>query len=325
MSRAERVERVGKEHKQLSVRQQCELLELNRSTMYYEPVGPSQDTLDLLRCIDRIFTDTPFFGARRIREALRDQGHSVSRNRIRRLMKLMGIEAIYPRPRTSKPAPGHKIYPYLLKGWEINRPNQVWSTDISYIPMRRGFVYVMAVIDWYSRYVMAWSLSNTLEADFCVDTLKEALQYGTPEIFNTDQGSQFTSDGFVGTLLSAGIQVSMDGRRRWVDNVFVERLWRSLKYEEVYIHAYDSIRDARQSIGRWFNFYNTQRPHQSLEYQKPIHVHNKGILARSDSISTSAPVLIMPSPVISDISNDTQALNMVSSNLLAVGQTITHK
>jgi putative transposase len=240
-------------------------------------------------------------------------------------MKMLGLEAIYPRPRTSEPAPEHKIYPYLLKGLEINRPNQVWSADITYIPMRKGFVYVMAVIDWYSRYVLAWSLSNTLEADFCVATLKEALQYGTPDIFNTDQGSQFTSEDFVCTLLAAGINVSMDGRGRWVDNVFVERLWRSLKYEEVYIHAYENTREARHSIGRWFNFYNTQRPHQALEYQKPIQVHNRGILARSDNTGTGAPVLIMPSPVISDISHDAQTPVVVSSTVVAVGQAMPHK
>jgi putative transposase len=319
MSRVERAERIDDNNDQLSVRQQCELLELNRSTLYYEPVGPSEETLDLMKRIDRIFTEWPFFGARRIQACLEEQGCSVSRKRIRRLMKLMGLEAICPRPGTSKPAPGHKIYPYLLKGLDINRPNQVWSTDISYIPMRKGFVYVVAIIDWYSRLVLSWSLSNTMEDDFCVEALKEALKYGTPEIFNTDQGSQFTSEDFVDTLLSHGIQVSMDGRGRWLDNVFVERLWRSLKYEEVYLHAYDSTKEARLSIGKWFTFYNTRRPHQALDYKKPIQVHNEGLLARSASTGTTAPVLILPSPGISEISYDPEALIAVSSNVVVVG------
>ncbi len=287
---------MDKDHERLSIRQQCELLDLNRSSLYYEPQGPDQDTLDLLKAIDRIFTDAPFFGARRIKEYLKEQGVSVSRKRIRRLMAVMGLESIYPRPKTSKPAPEHKIYPYLLKGLDINRPNQVWSTDLTYIPMRKGFVYVMAVIDWYSRYVLSWSLSNTMDADFCVETLKDALRYGTPEIFNTDQGSQFTSKDFVDELLAKGIQVSMDGRGRWMDNVFVERLWRSLKYEEVYLKAYENIKEARLQIGRWFSFYNTQRPHQALDYQKPIQVHNKQLLAQLAGASTVAPALILPSP-----------------------------
>jgi putative transposase len=319
MSRADRAQRIDSDNSQLSCRQQCEILDLNRSTLYYEPVGQSQETLDLLKSIDRIFTDAPFFGARRIQACLQEQGYGVSRNRIRRLMKLLGLEAIYPRPRTSKPAPGHKIYPYLLKGLEIIRPNQVWSTDLTYIPMSKGFVYVVAIIDWYSRYVLSWSLSNTLDADFCVETLKDALQYGTPEIFNTDQGSQFTSEDFVGTLLNHGIKVSMDGRGRWVDNVFVERLWRSLKYEEVYLHAYESTKEARLQIGKWFSFYNTQRPHQALGYQKPIHVHNKELLARLASTGTIAPAPILPSPGRSDIFNDTEAPPVVSYNVSTVG------
>jgi putative transposase len=325
MSRAERAECIDSDNDQLSVRQQCELLEVNRSTLYYEPVGPSDDTLDLLKSIDRIFTDTPFYGARRIQACLQEEGCSASRKRIRRLMKVLGLEAIYPRPRTSEPAPGHKIYPYLLRGLDINRPNQVWSADITYVPMRKGFVYVVAIIDWYSRLVLSWSLSNTMDADFCVETLKDALRYGTPEIFNTDQGSQFTSEDFVGTLLSNGIQVSMDGRGRWVDNVFVERLWRSLKYEEVYLHGYEHAQEARYSIGRWFDFYNTQRPHQALKYQKPIQVHNKGLLAQAASTGTTAPVLIMPSPERSDISNDVVALNVVSSNLAVDRQALPRK
>jgi len=290
---------------QLSVRQQCELLELNRSTLYYSPIGPNEQTLELLKAIDRIFTGAPFFGARRIQACLREDGHEVSRNRVRRLMKVLGLEAIYPRPRTSDACPEHKIYPYLLRGLEIYRPNQVWSTDITYIPMRKGFLYLVAVIDWYSRYVLSWSLSNTMEADFCVEALKYALQSGTPEIFNTDQGSQFTSEVFVGTLLSNGIKVSMDGRRRWVDNVFVERLWRSLKYEEVYLHAYENAKEARHSIGNWFEFYNTKRPHQALEYKKPIQVHND----RSSGTKIIMPVTV---PLALDHDSDDAIANVAA-------------
>jgi putative transposase len=227
-------------------------------------------------------------------------------------MKLLGLEVIYPRPKTSKPAPGHKIYPYLLNGLAITRPNQVWSTDITYIPMQRGFLYLMAVIDWYSRYVLLWSLSNTMEAGFCVDALKVALELGTPEIFNTDQGSQFTSDDFVDALLEKGIRVSMDGRGRWMDNVFVERLWRSLKYEEVYLHAYENAKEARAGIGNWFTFYNTQRPHQALEYQTPMQVYSNSLLALPNSNNTTESILILP-PEFSKSSNAIVAPNLIPS------------
>jgi putative transposase len=288
-------------------------LELNRSALYYKPAGPSEKTLELLKAIDRIFTDFPFFGARKIRAYLRQQGYEVSRKRVRRLMRILGLESIYPRPRTSIPSPEHKIYPYLLKGLNINKPNQVWSADITYIPMCQGFVYVVAIIDWFSRYVLSWALSNTIDADFCVEALEEALQFGTPEIFNTDQGSQFTSETFVSKVLSNNVQVSMDGRGRWMDNVFVERLWRSLKYEEVYLRAYDNTKEARSLIGRWFNFYNSQRPHQALDYQTPMQVHNKQILAQSDSTEIIEVVLIESSPGLSVISHDLPALNLVPS------------
>ena len=264
---------VDKEHKTLSVRNQCELLDLNRSTLYYEAVEPDMETLELMKLIDKIFMDHPYFGAWRIREMLRRQGKLVTRKRVRRLMKLMGLETIYRKPRTSNPAPGHKIYPYLLKGLDINRPNQVWATDITYIPMAKGFLYLIAVMDWHSRYILSWRLSNTLDADFCVDALTESLSANKPEIFNTDQGSQFTSEDFVGALLGAGIQVSMDGRGRYLDNIFVERLWRSLKYEEVYLNPYESLKEARASIGQWINFYNNDRPHQSLNYRTPAEVY----------------------------------------------------
>jgi len=321
MSRAQRMDQVDRDHSQLSIREQCELLEVNRSMLYYEPVGPSAETLELLKAMDKLFTDAPFLGARRLRECLQRQGYNVSRKRVRRLMKLLGIEAIYPRPRTTIPNIEHRVFPYLLRGLEIDRPNQVWAADITYIPMRKGFVYVVAIIDWYSRLVLSWSLSNTIDADFCVDALKDALRFGTPEIFNTDQGSQFTSEDFVGCLLENGIKVSMDGRGRWMDNVMVEWLWRSLKYEEVYLHAYDTVQESRASIARWFAFYNYERPHQSLEYKTPCEAHNEGILARADSTGTAAPVLIMPSPGI--ISNNRLALRVVPSdlNVALVGHT----
>lgn len=211
-------------------------------------------------------------------------------------MRLMGLDAIYPRPQTSKPAPEHKIYPYLLRGLKITRPNQVWSADITYIPMHRGFLYLVAVIDWYSRFVLSWKLSNTLDADFCVEALQDALTQGTPDIFNTDQGSQFTSEDFVETVLAAGAKMSMDGRGRWVDNVFVERLWRSLKWEEVYLHAYESPREARLSIGHWFDFYNTRRPHQALGYMKPAELHyaeQPGQVVSGDEAQAVAPAPVL--------------------------------
>jgi putative transposase len=265
---------VDKDDDSLSVRNQCDLLDLNRSTLYYKPVEPDTETLELMRLIDRIFLEHPYFGARRIREMLRrEHDKPVTRKRVRRLMKLMGLEAVYRRPRTSQPEPGHKIYPYLLRGLEITDPNQVFASDITYIPMAKGFVYLVAVIDWSSRYILSWRLSNTMESDFCVEALKESLSLATPGIFNTDQGSQFTSEDFVETVLATGAKVSMDGRGRWIDNVFVERVWRSLKYEEVYLHSYETIKEARESIGRWIDFYNHRRPHQALNYSTPAEVY----------------------------------------------------
>jgi putative transposase len=264
---------VDKEQDSLSMRKQCVLLNLNRSTLYYKAVEPNAETLELMMLIDKIFLEHPYFGARRIRQMLRRAGKHVSRNRVRRLMKLMGIEALYRKPRTSKANPEHKIYPYLLKGLTIDRPNQVFASDITYIPMARGFVYLVAVMDWHSRYILSWRLSNTLEADFCVDALNDALSRATPEIFNTDQGSQFTSTDFVGAVEGAGAKMSMDGRGRFLDNIFVERLWRSLKYEEVYLKSYENIKQARESIARWIDFYNNGRPHQALDYMTPAEVY----------------------------------------------------
>jgi len=245
------------------------LLDISRSGLYYQPKGISEEDLILMKLIDRQYLTTPFYGARKIAVWLKSQGQWVNRKRVRRLMRMMGLKAIYRRPRTSQPAPGHKIYPYLLSGMKITRPNQVWAADITYIPMARGFLYLVAIIDWYSRYVLSWRLSNTLDADFCVEALQEALRKGKPEIFNTDQGAQFTSEAFTELMEQHGIRISMDGKGSYNDNLFIERLWRTVKYEEVYIKAYQSGRDARVGIGDYFRFYNTERPHQALGYRTP--------------------------------------------------------
>ena len=256
-------------HAEISLRRQCALLGVNRSGLYYEPVGESQENLMLMRLIDEEYTRHPFYGSRRMVAWLETQGHEVNRKRVSRLMEVMGIEALYPKPRLSQPGPGHKIYPYLLRGVEVTRLNQVWSTDITYIRMAAGFVYLVAVMDWWSRYVLSWALSLTLELDFCVEALQRALRRGRPEIFNTDQGSQFTSARFTGELERRGIPISMDGRGRCFDNIRLERFWRSLKYEEVYTREYASVPEARASLGRWIEFYNQERLHQSLGYQPP--------------------------------------------------------
>ena len=226
-----------------------------------------------MKLIDRQYLATPFYGARKIAAWLKSQNQRVNRKRVRRLMRVMGLKAIYRRPRTSKPGPGHKIYPYLLGGMKITRPNQVWAVDITYIPMARGFLYLVAIIDWYSRYVLSWKLSNTLDTGFCVEALEEALKKGKPEIFNTDQGSQFTGEAFTGLLKQHGIRISMDGKGSYNDNLFVERLWRTVKYEEVYLKAYQDGRDARIGLGNYFRFYNTERPHQTHGYRTPAEVY----------------------------------------------------
>ena len=253
-----------------SMRRQCELLSVNRSSVYYEPVGPDEDELALMRQIDELHLKRPFFGSRMIARTLKPAGTVVNRKRVQRLMRLMGLESTAPKPNTSKPAPEHPVYPYLLRGLTISRPNQVWASDITYIPMAHGFAYLVAIIDWYSRRVLAWRLSNTLDTGFCIEALEEAMgRFGEPEIFNTDQGSQFTSADFTDVLLDRGIKVSMDGKGRYIDNIFVERLWRSLKYEEVYLNPYDSLVEARDGIGCYFRFFNDERPHASLGYQTP--------------------------------------------------------
>jgi putative transposase len=260
-------------HTDLSIRRQCQLLGLNRATYYYTPAQESAENLALMRLIDVQYLKTPFYGYPRMTAYLRQQGFPVNPKRIARLMQLMGLQALLPKPRTTLAAPGHKVYPYLLRGLTIERPNQVWSTDITYIPLRHGFMYLVAVIDWYSRYVLSWELSNTLDGQFCLAALEQALTYGTPEIFNTDQGVQFTAQAFTGRLEQAQIRVSMDGRGRALDNVFIERLWRTVKYEEVYLHDYATVLDLERSLERYFQFYNHERLHQSLNYATPVKVH----------------------------------------------------
>ena len=260
---------VDRDH-EMSIRRQCEILRVNRSGFYYEPAPTSPEDLALMRRIDALHLKFPFYGSRKLAIELKKEGRDVNRKRVQRLMRLMGLEAIAPKPKTSEPHPEHATYPYLLRGLTICRANQVWAADITYIPMKAGFVYLVAIIDWYSRRVLSWRLSNTLDPSFCVEALEEALaRFGKPEIFNNDQGAQFTADAFTGVLRERGVAISMDGRGRCLDNVFVERLWRSLKYEEVYLHVYDSVPEARDAIGRYLDFYNDERPHQALGYQTP--------------------------------------------------------
>jgi len=264
---------IERDHPELSVWRQCELIVLNRSTLYYQPAGESAYNLELMRLIDRQYTKTPFYGWPRMTAYLRREGHEINPKRVRRLMVLMGLQAIHPKRKTSAPAPGHRHYPYLLRGLQITRPCQVWSSDITYIPMRGRFLYLAAIIDWFSRYVLAWQLSNTLDGLFCRVALRQALAQGTPEIFNTDQGAQFTADEFTGILEGAGILISMDGRDRALDNIFVERLWRTVKYEHIYLHDYDDVPALETGLHGYFQFYNYERPHQSLGYRTPAEVH----------------------------------------------------
>ena len=261
-------------HSELSVRRQCELLSLNRSTYYFPPPATAdEESLHLMELIDRIYLDMPYYGRRKITRELRKQGHLVNHKRVARLMRVMGIQSVLPKPRTSVPQPGHKIYPYLLRDFVIVRPNQVWSTDITYIPMNRGFMYLVAILDWFSRFVVSWRLSNTLEADFCIACLEEAVRQATPEIFNSDQGSQFTSEAFVDSVLASGARMSMDGRGRALDNVFIERLWWSLKYEDVYLRDYTTVTELQKGLERYFSTYNYGRLHEALGYKTPAEVH----------------------------------------------------
>jgi putative transposase len=274
MSRGERKAMIVRRHPGPSLSRQCRLLSISRSSFYYAPKGESPDNLALMRRIDELFLKYPFYGSRQMARQLRRDGVRVGRHRVRRLMRLMGLEAIHQAPRTSAPHPAHRIYPYLLRGLTIERPDQVWCADITYIPVQRGFLYLVAIMDWATRHVLAWRLSNTMDAGFCVEALNEALAlYAAPEIFNTDQGSQFTSFDFTGTLKDADVAISMDGRGRCMDNIFIERLWRSLKYEAVYLHELTDGFVAQRVIGEWIGFYNTERPHSALAGQTPAEAY----------------------------------------------------
>jgi len=256
-------------HSDIPIYRQCELLGLSRSSFYYKPVGVSEYNHLLMGMIDKEYTKHPFYGILRMTAWLRGEGHQINHKRVGRLMQLMGIRAIYPKPRLSKGVDTPEKYPYLLRGLVIQRPNQVWGTDITYIKLRQGFIYLVAVMDWFSRYVLSWELSNSLDSFFCMSALERALDKGTPEIFNNDQGVQFTSESFTGRLKEGGIRISWDGRGRFWDNIFIERLWRSVKYEEVYLKDYANVPEAIEQLGKYFSFYNTQRPHQALSYQTP--------------------------------------------------------
>ena len=304
MSGARRLEMI-RHHPDLSLACQCALLGISRSSLYYQPTHAKVKDLELMTLMDRQYLKTPFYGSRRMSVWLRREGYLVNRKRVRRLMRVMGIEAIYRRPNTSRPSPENKVYPYLLRGLEVSGVNQVWMADITYIPMARGFLYLVAIMDWYSRYVLAWRLSNTLDADSCVDALEEALRQGKPQIFNTDQRSQFTSEAFTSMLLEHGIRISMDGKGRYIDNIFVERLWRSVKYEEVYLKAYQNVPEARAGIGAYLRFYNHERPHQALGYQTPQEIFEEGQgwrclheqgLALPSNLETTSPVMVPTKP-----------------------------
>lgn len=263
---------IERNNKLISVKKQCELLDVPRSTVYSKQSDPASTDLELMRLIDEQYMKTPFYGSRKMTAHLRRIGHPVNRKRVRRLMRKMGLVAIYQKPRTSTPAPGHKKYPYLLGGLKIDRPGQVSATDVTYIPMAKGFLYLVAVVDWHSRFILGWRLSNSLDTTFCIEALQDSFLYGIPEICNSDQGSQFTSDDFTTVLKESGINISMDGKGRCMDNIFVERLWRSLKYEEVYLRAYETVDEAKQSIAAWIHFYNYDRVHQALGYKTPWEV-----------------------------------------------------
>jgi putative transposase len=278
MSAPDRRAKLDRDHPLLSVRRQCGMLGIARSGVYRLPRPANDDDLMLLRRIDELFTRWPFLGSRRMTAMLRAEGQAINRKRVQRLMRRMGIAALGPKPRTTKPAPAHTVFPYLLRDMTVERANQVWAADITYIPIGRGFLYLVAVMDWSSRAVLSWRLSNTMDVSFCVSALEEALaRFGKPEIFNTDQGSQFTSAAFTGTLAAAGVQISMDGRGRWMDNVFIERLWRSLKHEDVYLKGYADGHDAKAGIAEWIAFYNNWRPHQALASRTPMAVWRDGI------------------------------------------------
>ena len=306
MSRGERKAMIGRDQPKLSLSRQCEILAISRSSFYYTAKGESPATLALMRRIDELYLKYPFYGSRQMVRQLRRDGVRVGRHRVRRLMQLMGLAAIYQAPRTSTPHPAHQIYPYLLRGLAIDRPNQVWCADITYIPVSRGFLYLVAIMDWATRHVLAWRLSNTIDARFCVEALNEALaRNGKPEIFNTDQGSQFTSHEFTGVLKDADVTISMDGRGRCMDNIFIERLWRSLKYEAVYLHELTDGFRAERVIGDWVAFYNTVRPHSALAGRTPAEAYGVGqpvdMMDNASALPTSPPAQQQQQDVINRI------------------------
>ena len=296
MSTPDRRELVDRQHGGLSVRRQCRLLGLARSGVYRPALPADDNDVAVMRRLDELFTAWPFLGSRRMAQMLKEEGFAINRKRVQRLMRQMGIAALGPKPRTTKPEPGHKIFPYLLRNLAIDRPNQVWAADITYIPIGRGFLYLVAIMDWASRAVLAWRLSNTMDVSFCVAALEEALaRHGKPDIFNTDQGSQFTSAAFTSTLESAGIKISMDGRGRWMDNVFIERLWRSLKYEDIYLKGYADGREAKAGIASWMTFYNLQRPHQALANRTPMAAWREGTTGALDGQAVDMTLVLRTS------------------------------
>jgi putative transposase len=281
MSVERRRQMIEPEHPQLSIARQCELVSISRSGFYYRPAGETPLNLEVMRLIDAQFLETPWYGSRQMARHLRREGYVIGRKRVRRLMAKMGLAPIYQRPRTTVPNPGHRVYPYLLRDLTIDGPNQVWCADLTYIPMRRGFLYLVAIMDWATRKVLSWRVSNTMEVEFCIEALEEALKrFGRPEIFNTDQGSQFTSPRFTGVLQDAGARISMDGRGRWMDNVFIERLWRSLKYECVYLHAFETGSELRVGLSRWIGYYNARRPHSTLAGRTPDEAYGASEMER---------------------------------------------
>ena len=291
MSTPDRRALVDRQDAGLSIRRQCRLLGVARSGVYRLAAAANDNDLAVMRRLDELFTAWPFLGSRRLAQMLREEGFAINRKRVQRLMHKMGIAALGPKPRTSRPEPGHKIYPYLLRNLTIDRPNEVWAADITYIPIGRGNLYLVAIMDWASRAVLAFRLSNTMDVSFCVSALEEAIaRFGKPDIFNTDQGSQFTSQAFTGRLESAGIKISMDGRGRWMDNVFIERLWRSLKHEDIYLKGYSDGREARAGIGEWMNFYNERRLHQALGYRAPMVVWRQGAAGALDQQAVDMPL-----------------------------------
>jgi putative transposase len=313
MSVPDRRALLDRDHGKLSIRRQCELLGIARSGVY-RPRRPANDNdLGVMRRLDELFTQWPFVGSRRLVRLLRDEGHAINRKRVQRLMRQMGIAALGPKPRTTKPAPGHRIYPYLLRDLVIDRPNQVWAADITYIPIGRGFLYLVAVMDWASRAVLSWRLSNTMDASFCVEALQEALaRFGKPEIFNTDQGSQFTGADFIGALSKAEIRISMDGRGRWMDNVFIERLWRSMKYEDIYLKGYADGREAKLGIVQWVAFYNTRRPHMALDHRTPMAVWREGVTGGLDGTAVDMTLRLDNANALPTCPQPQQQLKMIA-------------